>query len=107
MGNNGFAYAFLMGNIDYVFLENIAVKPNHGYGLMEKIREEHQVLLGPSTIYPALKLLEQKGLVRHHWDMESRRPRKVYVVTEKGKKAVRHQRMTINQILGKLRIVTC
>lgn len=107
MGNNGFAYSFLMGNIDYIFLENIATKPMHGYGLMEKIRDQYQVLLGPSTIYPCLNLLEKKGFIRHHWDLESARPKKVYVVTEKGKKEVRHRRMAVHQILSKLEAISC
>ncbi|TES91733.1 MAG: PadR family transcriptional regulator [Candidatus Cloacimonadota bacterium] len=105
MGNNKeyrFAYNFLMTNIDHILLETLAVKPNHGYGLIEQIRKEHKVLLGNSTIYPSLKLLEKHGLVRHHWDTEAARAKKIYMVTEIGRQTVRNQRIAIQQILSKL-----
>lgn len=100
-----FAYTFIMTNIDHILLENLAAEPNHGYGLIAKIKKEHKVLLGSSTVYPSLHELEKKGLIQHFWDMEAPRPKRVYIVTDKGLETVRHQRMTLTQILSKLGMV--
>ena len=97
-----FNKAFVTGNIDHILLSELSEKPNHGYGLISLIKEEHRVYLGPSTIYPSLNWLEKKGLVRSHWDLDNGRPRKVYLLTDKGKRTVRHQRMRIRQILTKM-----
>lgn len=101
-----FAYNFLMTNIDHILLENIAAKPNHGYALIELIRKEHKILLGSSTVYPSLQILEKKGLIQSHWDMK-RKAKKVYEVTDKGKRTVKNQRMTLHQIFSKLEAVSC
>jgi len=103
-----FTRAFVLGNIDHVLLAHIYEEAMHGYALITKIREEFGFLLGPSTIYPSLQFLETNGLVRSHWDMTKQRPRKAYMITPKGKQAVRHQQMEINAILTKMgELVSC
>lgn len=94
--------AFISGNLDHILLSSLSSKAKHGYALIDEIREDHRVYLGPSTVYPALKWLEKRGLIKSHWDLESKRPRKVYMLTAKGKQMVRHQRMAIHQILRKM-----
>ena len=102
-----FTKAFVTGNIDHIMLSQLEGKPSHGYGLITSIREEYQVYLGPSTVYPSLNWLEEHGLLRSHWDLGKGKPKKIYLITEKGKQAVRHQRMAIRQILSKMVEVTC
>ena len=97
-----FTRAFVLGNIDHILLAKIHEEATHGYELINKIKEEFQLYLGPSTIYPSLKFLETNGLVRSHWDLGKGRPKKVFVITQKGKQAVRHQQMEINHILSKM-----
>lgn len=98
---------FVYANVDHILLSELEEGPNHGYGLISTIKEGYQVYLGPSTVYPSLKFLEETGFLRSHWDLESVRPRKVFVLTPKGKQAVRHQRMAIRQILTKLVELPC
>ena len=102
-----FTKAFVLGNIDHILLARIEEGSNHGYGLINRIREEFQILLGPSTVYPSLNFLEGKGLIRSHWDMGNGRPKKVFMITQKGKEIVRHQRMAIRQILTKMVEAIC
>ena len=40
----------------------------------------------PGAIYPLLKELEEEKFVRGHWDTEKEHPRRIYEITEKGKK---------------------
>lgn len=102
-----FTKAFVLGNIDHILLGHIYEEASHGYALIEKIRKEHQILLGPSTVYPSLNFLEEHGLIRSHWDMGNARPKKVFQITQKGKQTVRHQQMEIQEILSKMVIAPC
>jgi DNA-binding PadR family transcriptional regulator len=56
----------------------------HGYQLITSIRKAFGVYFGPSTIYPLLTVLEEKGYVQSAWDMDHERPRKVYELTSDG-----------------------
>jgi DNA-binding PadR family transcriptional regulator len=57
----------------------------HGYQLITTIRKRFGVYLGPSTIYPLLGTLEEKGYIKSKWNMDNERPRKVYDLTNDGK----------------------
>jgi PadR family transcriptional regulator PadR len=38
-----------------------------------------------NTLYPLLRRLEKKGLIRGKWELSGERPRKFYAVTEAGR----------------------
>lgn len=59
-------------------------KPTHGYAIIATIKKRFGVYLGPSTMYPLLNKMEHDGYVTNQWHM-SKRPRKVYTLTPKGK----------------------
>ncbi len=44
----------------------------------------------PGAIYPLLKELEEEKFVRGHWDTEKEHPRRIYEITNKGKKNTRY-----------------
>jgi PadR family transcriptional regulator PadR len=73
------------GMLDLVILGLLKNKSMHGYGIIQSIRKDFGVYLGPSTVYPFLKNLEKKGQIKSQWDMNHDRPRKVYSLTPKGK----------------------
>ncbi len=56
----------------------------YGYAMVRAIRE-----LGyeveENTLYPLLRRLEKRGLVRGKWDVSEERPRKFYSVTAEGR----------------------
>jgi PadR family transcriptional regulator PadR len=64
----------------------------YGYSIMETTG------LPSGTVYPALRRLEQDGLIRAQWekqsiaDTEQRPPRKYYKVTASGKTALESSR---------------
>jgi len=63
--------------------------PLHGYGISKAIRERSgsALKLGEGQLYPILHELEEMGCVVAEWEMqEGDPPRRVYALTEKGKK---------------------
>jgi len=66
----------------YMLLEG----PSHGYQIIKKIRDITSDLLTPTvgSVYPALKELETKGLIKGEWQQQKRKI-KVYEITDKGR----------------------
>jgi PadR family transcriptional regulator PadR len=74
----------MRGLLDLVVLQLLRSHPMHGYQLITSIRKSFGVYFGPSTIYPLLNALEEKGYVKSGWDMNNERPRKVFELTNDG-----------------------
>lgn len=71
----------------------VALKePLHGYGVMQKISElsHHRVQLGPGTLYGALSNLLKLGLIESVDEAGNER-RKLYSMTEIGKRVAEHE----------------
>ncbi len=56
----------------------------HGYGISAEIKKQFGVNLGPSTLYPELKLLEKQHLIESSWEIIHGRARKKYKITHQG-----------------------
>ena len=58
-----------------------------------------------NTLYPLLRRLEKRGLIKSEWDVGQDRPRKYYVISKEGK-AVQEELLKIwkeqNEILNTL-----
>ena len=72
------------GLLDLIILNLLKAKPMHGYQIITCIRKNFGVYFGPSTIYPLLNSLEEKGYIKSEWDLSRDRPRKVYNLTVEG-----------------------
>ena len=59
--------------------------PAHGYSIISKFRKRIGKKISPSLVYPFLKELEQKGLVKHTVRPVGEKERKVFELTIKGK----------------------
>ena len=66
-------------------LRIIQANPTWGYHIKKQVDAEFNVKLRHGALYPALNLLEQKGLVSSSNQLVGRRLRKVYTITENGK----------------------
>ncbi len=73
------------GLLDLIVLQFLETESMHGYKMITAIRKSFGVYLGPSTIYPLLNTLEEKGYIKSKWNMDNERPRKVYDLTNDGK----------------------
>ncbi len=74
--------------LDMIILQYLDVQPMHGYQIITKVRKSFGVYFGPSTIYPLLNSLEQKGYVKSVWSMDAEKPRKIYTLTSDGQTAL-------------------
>src|SRR3954466_13989430 len=61
--------------------------PSYGNQLMERIGAMTAGVLSvnPNTMYPLLRRLEGRGLIRGEWEHPERRSRRYYEITEEGK----------------------
>jgi DNA-binding PadR family transcriptional regulator len=94
----------MRGLLDFVVLQFLNSRPMHGYQIISDIRKNFGVYFGPSTIYPLLCALEEKGYIKSHWDLENDRPRKVYCITTQGSDLLNCTEDSLNQIYRKLTI---
>jgi DNA-binding PadR family transcriptional regulator len=103
MNNTREVQAKLMkGLLDLIVLQFLNGTPMHGYQIITKIRRTFGVYFGPSTIYPLLGALEKKGYVKSEWNMNSERPRKVYMLTTEGQNLLNFTEDSLNFICKKL-----
>jgi len=58
-------------------------KPAYGYNLVSEL-EKKGVSVDTNTLYPLLRRLSSQGLLQSEWDLTGSKPRKYYVITEKG-----------------------
>ena len=68
-------------------------EPLHGYGVMQKVEELSlgRVQLGPGTLYGALSNLQSFGLIEGVEDAGGNDRRKLYRMTEAGRKVAEHE----------------
>jgi PadR family transcriptional regulator PadR len=69
-----------------LILHLIERRPDHGYGLMQRIDALCGDLVAVNTnkIYPLLRRLEERGFVTASWEHPTKRSRRVYSITEQG-----------------------
>ncbi|MFQ6075250.1 MAG: helix-turn-helix transcriptional regulator [Candidatus Bathyarchaeia archaeon] len=79
----------LKGYLKLAVLLVLIREPLHGYQIMKHIHELTMGVITPTAggIYPTLRELELKGLIRGEWRAGERR--KVYEITERGREVFR------------------
>jgi DNA-binding PadR family transcriptional regulator len=61
--------------------------PQYGYSLMQHLAEKG-LTIDQGTLYPLLRRLEEQELLNSDWHLEESRPRRYYVISEKGAKVL-------------------
>ncbi len=59
-------------------------EPVYGYSLVEELARKGMPVEA-NTLYPLLRRLSSQGLLDNRWDTSNSKPRKYYVITDKGK----------------------
>jgi len=79
------------GHISTLILLALEKSPSHGYNLMQIIKDDTYGVWNPtaSSLYPHLSSLTEKGLIKFTTEMEGKRERKVYDITQKGEKTLK------------------
>ncbi len=66
-------------------LQMLHVRPDSGYGLMQRISELGGIFpVNPNTIYPLLRRLEERGFIRGELDESTKRGTTLYHITNAG-----------------------
>lgn len=78
----------LKGHLDALLLASLEAGPRHGYAIIEILRDstEGALDLPTGTVYPALRRLEQAGLIRGTWSAPTGRRRRSYELTPAGRR---------------------
>src|SRR6266581_2341826 len=84
----------LKGHLDAVLLAALEGGPRHGYAVIEALRQSTagRLDLPTGTIYPALRRLEQAGLITGSWSVVGGRRRRDYRLTPAGVRALSGRR---------------
>jgi len=80
---------FPQGTLDLLILRTLALGPNHGWAISERIHQiSSKVLQVPQgSLYPALHRLERRGWIKARWGAsENNRRAKYYELTKSGQK---------------------
>ena len=77
------------GTLDLLILRTLALEPQHGWAISERIRQvSTEVLQVPQgSLYPALHRLERRGWIRARWGTsDNNRRAKYYALTRTGRR---------------------
>ena len=76
----------------------------YGYNIMKRLnRKEYDNLqVEPSTIYPLLRRLEQRGMLEAEWSEAEGKRKRLYFVTREGKEMLRKMSKTWLDLTGQL-----
>lgn len=70
----------------FYILTMLYENPVHGYRILNRFRKRLGKEISPSLVYPFLQQLEEKGLVKHTHKPVGEKERKVFELTEEGKR---------------------
>lgn len=59
----------------------------YGYSAM-KLLSEKGLEIDQGTLYPLLRRLESQGLLESRWRIEDARPRRYYIISDRGRKVL-------------------
>lgn len=84
---------------EFYILLSLAIKERHGYEIMQQVEHDSRgkVLLGPGTLYGAIKRMLQAKLIEEVAGDNPRR--KYYTLTEEGRKTLAHELERYNDAL--------
>ena len=97
------AVELLPGTLDLLILQAVSLGPQHGYGILLRIEQisRGHLPVQQGTLYPALYRLEDRGLLVTQWGTsENNRKAKFYSLTADGRKQLRDERSTWEQIVA-------
>jgi DNA-binding PadR family transcriptional regulator len=89
------------GDLKYIILDLLSEKPSHGYEIIRGLEKRFHGFYSPSagSVYPTLQLLEDMGYIK----AAEQDGKKVYSITDEGKKFLRDREETTDRIKGRMR----
>jgi PadR family transcriptional regulator, regulatory protein PadR len=84
------------GTLDLLILRTLALGPQHGWGISERIHQVSSKVLQvqQGSLYPALHRLERRGWIKARWGAsENNRRAKYYELTKAGRKRLETEKI--------------
>jgi len=98
----------LQGTLDLLILKTLALEPQHGWGIAQRIQQvsKDALLIGQGSLYPALHRLEYKGWIQAEWGVsENNRKAKFYSLTKTGQKQLANELEDWNRLTTAIALV--
>ena len=93
----------LQGTLDLLILKTLALGPQHGWGISQRIQQiSDQVLrVNQGSLYPALQRLETAGWIDSEWSTsENNRQAKFYKLTRTGARQLKDETQQWERMTG-------
>jgi transcriptional regulator len=91
------------GTLDLLILKTVALTPQHGWAISERIRQisSDQLQVQQGSLYPALHRLERRGWIKATWGIsDNNRRAKYYALTRAGRKRLEEDAETWRRLAG-------
>ena len=98
----------LQGTLDMLILKAIALEPEHGWAIAQRIQQvsNNVLTIGQGSLYPALHRLEYKGWIRAQWGAsENNRRARFYSLTAAGRKQLEAELENWDRLTGAINLV--
>ncbi len=79
----------LQGTLDLLILKTLALGPEHGWGISQRIQQmsEEVLRVNQGSLYPALQRLEERGWIASEWGVsDNNREARFYRLTRAGQR---------------------
>ena len=84
----------LQGTLDLLILKTLALGPQHGWGISQRIQQisENVLRVNQGSLYPALQRLDTAGWIESSWGAsENNRQAKFYKLTKTGLRQLKEE----------------
>lgn len=101
-------FDLLPGTLDLLILRTLTSGPRHGYGIAQRLREvsAEVLIVGESSLYPALQRLLLNGWVKGAWGTsENNRRARYYTLTAAGRKQLAAERDEFERLVVAIQTV--
>jgi transcriptional regulator len=98
----------LQGTLDLLILRTLALGPQHGWGISQRIQQTSADVLrvNQGSLYPSLHRLEDRGWVTSEWGTsDNNREAKFYRLTKAGQKQLQVETANWERISAAVRRV--
>lgn len=98
----------LQGTLDMLILKTLALGPNHGWGISQRIQQISKDVLqvNQGSLYPALHRLELQGAIAADWGVsDNNRQARFYRLTRAGHRQLQAEADQWDRITGAVALV--
>lgn len=98
----------LQGTLDLLILKTLALGPQHGWGVSQRIQQMSRDALqvNQGSLYPALHRLEHRGWITSEWGTsDNNRKAKFYRLTSVGRERLEQESSAWRRFAGAVELI--